>query len=111
MSEFESRRNPIEDETTVDEFQVGDLVVFNREHPAITSGFGGNKVSAVLQLIEKYGEGPFRVIGIRENAPILVEAGQHKQILKLERVDGTDETTFNRLPSPASWYKKHSPSE
>lgn len=78
----------------------------------MTTGFGGNtQVPAVLELINKYGEGPFRIIGIRNNDPSLIAAGHPKQILRLERIDGTPETTFNRPPSPTSWDKKYSPSE
>jgi len=112
MSEFESQRRPVEKELVDDVFKIGDLVIFNREHPAMTTGFGGNtKVPAVLELIEKYGEGPFRVVRIRENEPIMIEQGHNKQFLTLERLDGTPATTFNQPPSPSSWYKKSSPSE
>lgn len=112
MPEFESRENRIEGEEVVDEFEVGDLVIFNREHPATVEGFGGNQVPAVLELIDKYGEGPFQIMAVRENDQVLIEAGHPKQILRLERPDGAPVSALSRIINiPSSWFKKHSPQQ
>lgn len=104
MPESEPKINPAEAEKSSGVFQVGDFVVFDREIPHLEPmGLGGNLVPAVMELVGKYGEGPFRVLLARDNFPELIKEGGHRQNLVIELPDG------RKMPVASSWFKKQMP--
>lgn len=105
MSEFKSDKNPEVKETkNIDDFAIGDVVAFDMtiKH-TVPLGFGGNEVSVVKALIEKYGEGPFVVRAAYPEFAELIAAGHGRQRLMLE-----NQITGKKLSTSSSLFKKYS---